>query len=381
MKRSKPEILPAANGGRIYAELEYTDKFGVPTVDVSVGGARWRFIVDTGASILCITDRVAEAAGLRVRQSLYRFKNLRGRLRTTRIESLTLGDIAMRHQQAVVLGADNTIFRTLGIDGIVGGTVLEHFVVSFDSRRHTVTLARDRTDLGEQPASWESFKLWRNLPLLNIGLHNGKGTGRAHALFDSGNGTGAVVIPTVKEFEKLIREEAVSDIEEGEGVTSRMIGGLGAPSKLYRGLFTGLTLGNATLGGIPVMSGGLAYPLLCWRLSEMGVITLDYPRRQYAFTPYADAHAWTMTPYPVMTAVEKRRLVVASVWDPQLRLVISPGDVIESIGGKPIYNPSDTATPNIDELIPRFTTSEKQTIVLRDISGVRHILPTSLFMP
>lgn len=381
MKKKRPEIYTSADGGRAVAKLEYTDQFGVPMVEVKIGNTEYRFIVDTGASILCITDRAAAAEDLNVRQSRYRFKNLQGRLRTTYIKSLTLGNIVMQ-QQAVVLGTDNTIFRTLGIDGIVGGTILEHFIVSFNSQQHTLTLTTDHADLGEQPATWESFKLWRNLPLLRIGLHDGSGTERTtSALFDSGNGTGAVVIPNIRAFEKFIATGAVTDIGEGKGVTSRMIGGLGAPSKLYRGLFTGLSLGGNTLAGIPVMSGGLAYPLLCWRLSEMGIITLDYPHRQYAFTPYTDARAWTMTPYPVMTAVEKKRLVVASVWDPQLRQIISPGDVVESIGGKPVSDPSDTATPNIDELIPRFATSENQTVVLRNISGVRHILPTSLFLP
>jgi hypothetical protein len=129
------------------------------------------------------------------------------------------------------------------------------------------------------------------------------------------------------------------------------------------------------------MSGGLAYPLLCWKLSEMGVITIDYTRRQCSFTPYEDARAWSMTPYPVMTAVEKGRLIVASVWDPQLRRVISPGDVVEAIGGVPISNPSETATPNIDELIPRFTTPKHASVTILDSAGVRHILPAELFLP
>ena len=382
MKKTKTEACTAANGGRIYTEIEYADRFGVPVVEVTVCGAEYSFIVDTGASILCITDRLASAAGLDVRQSRYRFKNLQGRLRTAHIETLRLGNIVMRQRQAVVLSADNTIFRTLGVDGIVGGTVLEHFIVSFDARRHTVVFATDRADLHEQPAVWDGFKLWRNLPLLRISMQDASGKGReTSALFDSGNGTGAVVIPTAKKFEKFIRTGTIAGIEEGEGVTSRMIGGLGAPSKLYRGRITGLTLGGGTIGGIPAMSGGLAWPLLCWRLADTGVITLDYPRRQYAFTPYADARAWTMVSYPVMTAVEKGSLIVASVWDPQLRRVISPGDVIESIGGRPVSNPDETATPNIDELIPRFAASDNRTVVIRSVSGVRHILPTGLFLP
>lgn len=381
MKKTKRETYRAADGGRVYAELPFTDRFGVPTVDVSIGGRQYRFIVDTGASILCVTDRAAMAAGLDVRQSRYRFKNLKGRLRTTRI-SLGLGNIIMNGQLAAVLSADNTIFRTLGVDGIVGGTVLEHFVISFDTRRHTITLAANLADLPEQPDAWVDFKLWRNIPLLHIGLNADHGTNqKVRALFDSGNGTGAVVIPTARNFKNMIRTGAICGVEEGEGVANRMIGGLGTPSKLYRGLFSGLTLGSGTLGGIPVMSGGLAYPLLCWRLSEMGIITLDYPGRRYAFIPYADARPWTMTPYPIMTAVERKRLIVASVWNPQLRQVISPGDVIESIGGKAISNPSETATPNIDELIPRFTTPDNQTVVIRDAMGVRHILPASLFIP
>lgn len=376
MKKARLEM----DGGRAVVELKYTDPFGVPTVGVSVAGAEYRFVVDTGASILCITDRVAMAAGMDVGRSRYRFKNMRGRLQTTLVESLALGSIVLRRQQAVVLSADNTLFRALGVDGIVGGTILEHFVVSFDSRRHTVTLSTDRAGLREQPAAWEDLKLWRNLPLLRTVLRGGAGRATT-ALFDSGNGTGAVVIPTAKDFEKLIRHGAISDLEDGEGVASRMIGGLGAPSKLYRGRIEGLTLGSGTLGGIPVMSGGLAYPLLCWRLTDMGVLTLDYTARQYAFTPYPDARVWNMTPYPVMTAVENGRMTVASVWDRQLRRVISSGDVIESIGGQPVTNLSETATPNIDEMIARLTTPENRTVVVGDLSGVRHILPASLFIP
>lgn len=386
-KAAKP--YSAADGGVVAAELRYSDDFGVPMVEVSVGGGTYRFIVDTGASILCITDRVASAAGLEVKQSRYRFKNLQGKLQTARIEEFTMGNIIMHRQEAVVLSANNTIFRTLGVDGIVGGTILEHFVVSFDSRRRVISIVENVESLPEPPAVWSRFKLWRNLPLLSIGMRDGDGIiHETRALFDSGNGTGAVVIPTVKDFEKYIYKGMVSDVAEGEGVTSRMIGGLGTPSKLYRGRIAGLQLGgdtkNAvgeTLNGIPVMTGGLAHPLLCWRLAEMGRIVIDYPRRRYGFTPHKDAQAWSITPYPVMTAVERGRLIVASVWDPQLRRVISPGDVIEVIGSTPISNPSETATPNIDELIPRFTTSENSTVTILDAAGVRHILPSELFLP
>lgn len=368
----------AATGGRVYAELPYTDDFGVPMIEVTVGGNTYRFILDTGASILCITDRVAEAENLAVKQSRYRFKNLQGRLKTTKIDSLTLGAVVMHRQEAVILPAGNTIFRALGVDGIIGGTVLEHFVVTFDPRAKTITLAEDAGNT----EGWSRFKLWRNLPLFTVRLRgNAEEVYEEKMLFDSGNGTGTIVIPDVREFGEYIAKGMVSGSEEGVGVTSRMIGGLGKSSKLYRGRIGSLTLGGGTVRDIPAMTGGMAYPLLCWKITGLGMLSIDYPRKRYRFEAFEDAAPLPMTPYPVMTAVEKGRLIIASVWDSQLRRVISPGDVVEAIGGTPIRNPNDTATPNIDELIAKFTTPENRTVTIVDTAGVKHILPSELFIP
>lgn len=377
-KAVKP--FSAADGnGRVCTELRYTDRMGVPMVEVAVGKNRYRFILDTGASITCITDRLARTEGLEAKHSRYRFKNLSGRLSTVTLPGLTMGGVVMHGEEAVVLDADNTIFRVLGIDGIIGGSTLEHFVVTFDSRARRITVSEHADAPG--PARWERFRLWRNLPLLRLGLTDRNGcTRRVSALFDSGNGTGSVVVPDPKEFGKYIASGIVTDAEEGVGMTSRMIGGLGESSCIYRGRIADMALGGGRLTGVPVMTGGMAYMLLCWKITELGTLTIDYPKKRYSFTPYEGAEAWSMIPYPVMTAVENGRMIVASVWDEQLRHVISPGDVVVAIGETEIRNPDQTATPNIDEMITELGCT-RGTVTILDIRGVTHILPAELFLP
>lgn len=375
--------ISAADGKHIYTELTYNDDFGVPVIEAAIDGRTYRFILDTGASILCITDHVAKIAGFEIKKSLYRFKNFQGRLQTARVGKLTMGNIIVRDEKAVILSANNTIFRTLGIDGIIGGTVLAHFIVSFDARRRRIVITDDAARIPTSHDRWGRFRFWRALPLMQVGICDANGVEKnIKMLFDSGNGTGAVVMPSVKQFEDQIDTGAVVSVERGEGVASRMIGGLGALSKkLYRGRIGCLSLAGQKLNGIPVMSGGMAYPLLCWRLTSLGIITLDYPRKRYGFAPHGDVRAWKMTAYPVMTAVEKGRLIIASVWEPQLRRVISPGYEVTAIGPTSIANPGDTATPNIDELVPRMITADNSTVTITDTAGVKHILPSSLFIP
>ena len=121
---------------------------GHMTVMVKVNGeGPYRLILDTGAPITLIDNKVAEAAGLLkdVPEPLFSIFGSRGEVK---VKELQVGDVAVKDLTAIVMdhptvqAISKAFEKKLGgpIDGIVGFPFFARFKMTLDYRARTVTL-------------------------------------------------------------------------------------------------------------------------------------------------------------------------------------------------------------------------------------------------
>lgn len=354
--------------------LSYEFRKGVPVVRLVINGHVYYFLFDTCAGITCVSDKVVNAEKLSFQQTGHSMQGMDGQVVMAEIPELLLGELVVKNKQAAVMSEHNPVFEHLGVDGTIGANIINDYVVTIDSRNKTITFA------GEVDVSitrWNKLELWNNVPLLSIKV---KGKGEVHdvpALFDTGNGTGAVGLPSVEGFEQWTQAGIIGDVEEGIGFIGTMVGGMVKIDKLYRGRMTGLHLGDAVFEKVPIITGGVGYLLLCFETTDLGKFVLDYPNRRYHFEPYADAAVWEGDRRPVMTGADNGVLKIAAVWGKEASKKLAPQWTIVALDGKPLEKVA-LDTPNIDELIRKYGA---KTVTVRDLDGKVHEVKAEVFLP
>ncbi|WP_270543422.1 thioredoxin domain-containing protein [Butyricimonas paravirosa] len=354
--------------------LNYEFRQGVPVVKVEINGHTYYFLFDTCAGITCVSDKLVNTEKLAYQQTGNAMQGMSDQVVMAEIPVLSLGGLVLKGRQAAVMSEHNPVFKHLGVDGTIGANVINEFVVTIDARNKTITLS-DRVD--PSISRWETLKLWNNVPLLSIKV---QGKGEDHdvpALFDTGNGTGAIGLPSVEGFEQWTQAGIIGDVEEGNGFIGTMVGGMVKTDKLYRGRMTGLHLGNAVFKKMPIITGGIGYLLLCFKTTDLGVFTLDYPNGRYHFEPYVDASVWEGDSRPVMTGSDNGVLKIAAVWGKEASKRLAPRWTVIALDGKPLESMA-LDSPNIDEMIRERGV---KTVTVRDTEGKEYEVKAEVFLP
>lgn len=205
--------------------LSYELRKGVPVIKLMINGHTYFFLFDTCAGITCVSDKLVNMEKLSYWQTGHSTQRMSGQVVMAEIPELVLGELVVKNKQAAVMSEYNPIFEQLGVDGTIGANIINDYVVTVDSKSKTITFD------GEADASiarWNKLELWNNVPLLSIRV---KGKNEIHdvsALFDTGNGTGAIGLPSVEGFEQWTREGIIGDVEE-VGFIGTMVGGMVKP--------------------------------------------------------------------------------------------------------------------------------------------------------
>lgn len=353
--------------------LHYNDAHGVPVVHVSINDNDYVFLFDTGAGMTCVSDRVEREGNLPPHQTSKYIEGMDGSVSCVTIPSFVLGGVKVDSLEAIVLPRNNPGLRGLGVDGIIGADVLVNFVVTFDAREKVITLSNHV--LSEQ-LEWVPMKLWDGLPLLTFKLRGKEELYDVLGMFDSGSSMGAFGLPSVKGVEEWTSVGLIDSVEEGRGTTTLMLGGRVGMDKLYRGKLKECHLGNGVFPGIPVYTGGRDYLLLCFKLTDLGRLILDYPNRRFNFTAYENAVVWEGDRRPVTTTSVNGELKISAVWGEKALEKLTPGYVVVALDGKPTGRVPDRM-PNIDTFIEMI---KAQTVTVRNLEGKEQTLPVTLFL-
>ena len=155
-----------------------------------------------------------------------------------------------------------------------------------------------------------------------------------------------------------------------------MLGGRVGMDKLYRGKLQECHIGSGVFSGIPVYTGGIDYLLLCFKITDLGKLTLDYPNKRFSFTAYEDATVWEGDRRPVTTAAINGELKITAVWGKEALEKLEPGYTVIAFDGKPT-NKVPIGIPNIDLFIGMI---KAKTVTVRDAEGKEQVLPATLFL-
>lgn len=343
--------------------LNYDDKQGVPIVKVVINGHTYSFLFDTCAGVSCVSDKLVNAEKLAYQQTGNTLQGMNGTLTMALVPELSLNGLVVRQKAAAVMSECNHIFQTLKVDGIIGATIINDYVLTIDSRSKTITLA------GQADASitqWDSLKLWKTDPLIAIKVRGKDELYDVPALFDTGNGTGTIALPSAKGFEEWTTAGIIGDVMKGEGYNAMMMGGIvKTTDQLYRGKMQEFHIGDGIFKGLPMMTGGVDYLLLPFKITDLGKITLDYTNKRFNFTAYPDVKIWEGDRRPVMTGADNGELKIAALWGDEARKELEVGSIITAVGDKPLDNvPFDA--PNIDVLVKQ---SGATIVTVKDTKG------------
>ncbi len=361
--------------GKNFTELQYHDNNGVPVVEVVIKDNTYRFMLDTGTGMSCVSDRLVNAEKLEYSQSQKSMQGLGYNLYVATIPQMQIGNIETSNVQGIVMSVDNVILSTLGVDGIIGADILMNYVVTFNSLKKIIVLS-DSAD--EAISDWQTLKLWNNAPIFEVKLQGKDELYDVPALFDSGNGTGALTLPSVEGFEQWSGAGIITNVIEGRGAVGSMVGGLAKYDKIYRGKLNDFHVGNVVFKNLPVMTGGVGYLQLCYKMTDLGQIIIDYPNKRYKFEPFENGTVWPGDNRTVMTGLDNGKLRIAAVWGDKAQAEIEPGYIITAIGEKTLSDSVDSL-PNIDELIRQYG-AENAVITVQDKLGSVKELPASLFL-
>ena len=353
--------------------LNYDDPQGIPVVNVSINGKSYPFLFDTGAQMTCISDVVVSKEQLEVRLTNNYIIGMSGNISYTLLPSVSLGSMIIDSLEAIVLPGNNPSLRAIGVVGIIGANTLLNLVVTFDAQSKAITLSRSSFD---ERMDWIPMKLWDGLPLLALKLRGKEELYDVPGVFDSGSSMGAFGLPSVKGFEEWTAAGLIDSVEEGQGTTTLMLGGRVGMDKLYRGELKECHIGNGVFSGIPVYTGGIDYLLLCFKITDLGKLTLDYPNKRFSFTAYEGAAVWEGDQRPVTTAVINGELKITAVWGKEALEKIAPGYTVTALDGKPT-NKVPPGIPNIDVFIGMV---KAKTVTVRDMDGNEQTLPATLFL-
>lgn len=360
----------------VYVEIPYELEGGIPVVDVLIKGKAYKFVLDTGAPGIHVARKVVEQSSLKLRKKSSKVRDAHGvrkELQWAVVKDMKIGGISFSTAKALVSENDSYLFSCYSFDGIIGGEFLKRFVVKFDSRTKTVTLATDASRLVSPQQPWGKMKLFSSKTYCVVKVTEG---GYDNFLFDSGSGMSSLDLDTARyNIYKQRNIFELTDEETGYGSTSVGLHGEKVYEKRYRATATEFSFGGYTFYNIPMATARTTK--IGFVVTSYGDVILDYPRKRYCFIPHQEEANWSYIRIKAGCMSENSYLVISVVWDEELAKQVSVGDRIISIGNQLFENVDRCFRAKFHSLVEQYTTPDNDTIVLEKPNGERYTLSAS----
>ncbi|MDE6569297.1 MAG: retroviral-like aspartic protease family protein [Alistipes sp.] len=293
-----------------------------------------RFVFDTGASRTTVSERLCRESGLVAegRSLTGDFEGYREQIATARMPELRMGETVFKNRTVDVL-PDSSYVWGLGVDGIVGSDLLQHFVVRFPAADSVISLAGDYRQFGDLDRK-QSVRLHgeKGRPFIAFRVGDGRNRMKFYALFDSG--ASDFFSCRYHECLELLGRGILRNVRRASGHPGHM--GWTNRSSLreaVRGTIPKIAIGDNMLSDIPLEETyGSTHKLGCGLLRR-GEIVIDFPRRRFWLLPHAvQPDSDDVAVRNISVAIADGHLVVGQVWDETLADSVSPGDRIVRIG-------------------------------------------------
>lgn len=308
--------------------------------NVSTPAGTFRFLVDTGAGLCVVSQHFVETNSL-TKQKTASTSDSSGyttELQLTSIPTFQIGDRMLKDVLALVFEDDSFVFKCFGLDGILGGNVLQNFVARFSDRELTLTLGDKLKDLGEPKHSKcvklsgiDPKRIGQTRPIMMLAFAGAKNRPvKLPFVID----TGATGLCT--ESFKLLEDAGVLDnIRHASGYSSSI--GLTARNGIKEtatAIAPTVSLGEVSVHDVRIYSE--KQNLIGTFILKYCDLIIDYPHSRAFFVADKKDHCCSdgensiKSVSTVFTA--EQGMLIGCVWDPSLTSV-SPGDKIVDIDG------------------------------------------------
>lgn len=324
------------NARDYFVALPYQFDKGLPVVEVSINGKKYKMLFDTGA-LTAVTEELAAQLNLPTTYSIPVGDSggLLDSLRVVTLPPLDLGGVVFNDVPAVVLHP--SLFTTcIGVDAIIGSNMLRNSIVQFVPGTQTIILTDQLKKLSLGDAKGLKIELNKNqsTPYLPVVFHNGKTEGKEWMLFDSGSN--AFYDLGLDVYKRLKPQNLFQERSAANGSGSLGIHGVDQQVAKYKVAIPELNINNYAFRNLSVTTTSGNSSRIGAKLLSFGDVVVDYRNKKFYFLPGKDTAAIIklQKSWPVDFVPGDGKLVIGTVWEPGLQDKINLGDELVQFGDK-----------------------------------------------
>ncbi len=353
-----------------YSVIHYTNVGGYVIVEVEIGEKKYKFIVDTGASAALTQStfdelNIKKSSKTKISDSTSKTDSLT----TVIVPDIKIGDLNVVNIPAIILPA-NIIFDCLKIDGIIGSNMLRNSIIKFSSKDSTLTITNSPTKLNLKRMESTRIELLANYssqPTIWIKVKNKK-SGKEQLLFDSG--MMGLYQMSLTHFKYFNHKGLLKDVIQSKGGNNIGIYGNENDTLTYFARIPEIQICKTEFKNISFRTTpGLER--IGAKLFDYGIVTVDFINKRFYFESYEKSYDVLYKEFPFDLKVENGKLLVATVWNENLKKQMEPGDQIIKIDGIDYEHVDSCKVFNnfkikdIDVLIIRSADGCEKTITLK----------------
>lgn len=348
-----------------YYELKYTQTDKVITLDVGLKGSKKKFMLDSGAPVF-ISDSIQNLYNFPIIQKarLRDASNKKSEVLIVRIDTLIVGPFVFINLPALVLNYKNSPLQCADFVGNFGSNALRFLTIQFDIQKERVTLTDNRQLLKMKPTNWKPATIDGQSNFFFPVQINNNYIDTVH--FDTGDGVLYNMLrKSAQKLSELYPEEV---IHEGFGVTS--IGALGIPENSEQIILKPAIINfhNSVIkqGLINTTEGNVSR--MGRYLLNYGVLTLDYPSKQYTLETYNHLSLPPYFSFGFTPISEGGKVFAGTVWEKSEAAEngMESGNEILSVNGVAFI---DLSICNLESVLKNALALEDITLVFRNTSG------------
>lgn len=285
---------------------------------VNINGKKKRFMIDTGAPLA-----ISQALQKELQFPILLSTNLKdsngdtARVEIVRTNNVSIGQLQFKDIPALILDFQQPVFSCDSIDGLIGSNLLRLLAIQFNKPEQKIYFSSnvDSFHFGKTTFSTEmELNKVQSDPVIKLGINQ---LVDDSTLYDSGDKT----LYTISKFklDSFIKKEVFINkiIATGTGVSSQ---GIVAKRKdtvktcILKVDF--LLLGKAAIKNIYTEPTPAIQSRMGRGLWNYGLVTLDYPQKQFYFTPYnKEQEMIPVSHYGFYYQERDGKLLVSVVWN------------------------------------------------------------------
>jgi len=350
-------------------QIPFEVEFDTIVIPISINGSQTlRCVLDTGmpGGVFLVNPKTAKDIDLKYVATGMKVQGSGSDSETANMAlgaKVGLAGLELENQRIIVLDKEGFLAK-IGIDGAIGASIFNNFVVQMDFEKRVASLfSKDGFD-SENAGEKLALQIVNTKAFLKAKVNvNGKRDIPVSLLLDTGAGAGLSIEKTsLAELE--VPEKGIRGVL-GAGVGGNIEGVFGRVSSLYLGKHR---LGRVT-AGFPDQGGSSANGTIGMGILRRFLVTIDYPNKRIFLTPnrtFKEPFEYSMTGFSVRPNVSGELIVLQVFPDSgAFKAGIRTGDTIISIDKKTLDFSS------YSRMLDRFKEPGKRILVEFERSGER----------